>query len=98
MKGMKGMNHQSRKGPIYLLALAVLAFGLFGHMRASEARIDPFFVLRAQSFAEFRPRILFMIDTSGSMTWKPSLPDQGCVWNQCEQPGEGQAAGLRVVG
>jgi hypothetical protein len=79
------------KGLVHLLGLAILLFGLFGHARPSEARLDPFYVLRAQSFAKFQPRILFVIDTSGSMTWKPSLPDQGCYWQDCEQPGPGHS-------
>ena len=80
-----------QKALVQLLGIAVLLFGLFGQVRTSEARLDPFFVLRAQSFAQFRPRILFVIDTSGSMTWKPSLPDQGCFWAECEQPGPGHS-------
>ncbi|MFV8756616.1 type IV pilin biogenesis protein [Nannocystaceae bacterium ST9] len=82
---------RTNKGLVHLIGLAVLLFGLFGQIRSSEARLDPFFVLRAQSFAKFQPRILFVIDTSGSMTWKPSLPDQGCYWAECEQPGAGHS-------
>ncbi|MFV8752579.1 type IV pilin biogenesis protein [Nannocystaceae bacterium ST9] len=82
---------RTNKGLVHLIGLAVLLFGLFGQIRSSEARLDPFFVLRGQSFAEFKPRILFVIDTSGSMTWKPSLPDYGCNWTECEQPGPGHS-------
>lgn len=73
------------------ISVAVLLLGLFGSMRESQARLDPFFVLRTQSYAQFRPRILFVVDTSGSMTWKPSLPDESCKWEQCEQPGAGHS-------
>jgi hypothetical protein len=52
-----------------LAALAALAVVIFGGARTTEARLDPYYVLRGQSFAAFKPRILIALDTSGSMTW-----------------------------
>lgn len=77
-------------------AFAVLAIGLFMGAAKTEAKLDPYYVLRGQNLAEFRPRILFVVDTSGSMTWRPSLPNTLCTWTSCEQ--ENPALAGRIHG
>lgn len=50
----------------------------------SQARLDPYYVLRGLSNGEVRPRILFVVDTSGSMSWRAQQADQQCNWGDCE--------------
>lgn len=58
-----------------LAGLALLAFGILGAPTQTEAKLDPYYILSGQSFGQFKPRILFAVDTSGSMTWLPSWPN-----------------------
>jgi hypothetical protein len=67
-----------------LLGLCLLAFGALAGPAESEAKLDPYYILRGQSFGQFKPRIMFAVDTSGSMTWYPSLPNTECGWSECE--------------
>jgi len=65
-----------------LLALAglILASGA----RNTQARLDPYYVLRGLGSGDVRPRILFVVDTSGSMSWRATAADQQCDWGDCE--------------
>ncbi|NVB38695.1 type IV pilin biogenesis protein [Pseudenhygromyxa sp. WMMC2535] len=73
----------------------MLAFGVFGYAARSEARLDPFYIIRGQSFGQVKPRILFLLDNSGSMgmdeTYKPgaTYPDTKCWWDNCEDEDAG---------
>jgi hypothetical protein len=50
----------------------------------SQARLDPYYVLRGLSNGDVRPRVLFVVDTSGSMSWRANAFDQQCNWGDCE--------------
>ncbi len=78
------------------VALAALAFALFGHIATSQARLQPYYILIGQSFAQVKPRVLFVLDTSGSMTWKTVLPDDGCKNDRCENPSQPTSDNSRV--
>ena len=50
------------------LGLAALAAALLVGSAESSASLDPYFFLRGRGFSKITPRILFVLDTSGSMT------------------------------
>ena len=53
----------------------------------SRARLQPYYVLRtATTDTTIRPRILFVLDTSGSMGNQAKLGLLECQWNECEEP------------
>ncbi len=52
----------------------------------SEARLQPYYVVDGKSFGQIRPRILFVLDTSGSMAFKAQAAAEQCVWSECENP------------
>ena len=52
--------------------------------RSSNAELDPYYVLRGLSFGTTKPRVLFVLDTSGSMGWRARAGDELCRFNQCE--------------
>ena len=58
--------------------------GLLSHSSKTEARLDPFYIVHGQSYGKLTPRVLFMLDTSGSMAWQQPWPDQLCAWTDCE--------------
>ena len=66
-----------------LLAVAalVLAWGL---LRSSEARVRPYYVIQGASYGAIQPRILFVLDTSGSMGLQANDSDTLCEWSECE--------------
>ena len=80
-----------RSRMVQLLAAVVLLVGLFGLARDSEARLDPFYIVRGQSYGELAPRILFVVDTSGSMSFEQPWPDTRCTWEECESQGPGRS-------
>lgn len=65
-----------------LLGLAALAAALLAGSAESQARLDPYFFLRGRSFSKVTPRIVFVVDTSGSMGYKPG--GGVCSWADCE--------------
>ena len=67
-------------------ALATLALSMLWLALAStsRARVQPYYVLGGATIAELRPRVLFVLDTSGSMNWKSQVTDEQCVWEECE--------------
>ena len=79
-----------------MAGLALLAFGILGAPTQSEAKLDPYYILTGQSFGQFKPRILFAVDTSGSMTWLPSWPDWYAVRPTAED--DNPATSSRVHG
>ncbi len=76
------VNTSSR--PVQLLGLLGLAFVLFAGAQDSHARLDPYYVLRGLGSGDIRPRVLFVVDTSGSMSWRATASDQQCDWDDCE--------------
>jgi hypothetical protein len=63
---------------LVLLAILLLASS------ASQARLHPYYVLQGVSFGQQKPRILFVLDTSGSMTWRADATNEMCDWDECE--------------
>ncbi|MEM7157187.1 MAG: hypothetical protein AAF799_30320 [Myxococcota bacterium] len=64
------------------MAMAVFLFGT----QESNARLQPYFVVRnATVETEITPRILFVLDTSGSMTVAASPGIATCAWEECEE-------------
>lgn len=77
--------------PLAWLAVGVLI--LMAGMQESRARLQPYYVLRtATEDAAIKPRILFVLDTSGSMSTRAIPPDpvtgrlDECRWDRCESP------------
>lgn len=71
--------------PLQLLALLGLAVCvLLASGQDSHARLDPYYVLRGLGSGDVRPRVLFVVDTSGSMSWRASTSNQQCDWGDCE--------------
>ncbi|GEM_PF-1078587 len=67
-----------------VMAFLVMIVGLLlTPMRESEARLDPFYVLRGNHLAQFQPRIIVAFDNSASMLQKPSGGGT-CTWTACE--------------
>ncbi|MEX1362597.1 MAG: hypothetical protein AB1Z98_05685 [Nannocystaceae bacterium] len=58
----------------------------------SSARLQPYFILRndAADGTQLKPRVLFVLDTSGSMSARSqpgALADlESCAWEECESP------------
>ncbi len=50
----------------------------------SHAELDPYYVLRGLGSGDVRPRVLFVVDTSGSMSWRAQAADEQCEWRECE--------------
>ena len=73
-----------------LLGMALLAFGVIGHVKPVEAKLDPFYIVRGSSYNTSSPRILFLLDSSGSMAHTlehyplASPKNKRCLWHQCE--------------
>lgn len=76
----------------WLGLLGLLAIAWLGGAWPSEARIDPYYVLRDPTAAKLRPRVLVVFDTSQTMAWVlrdtdgdgvNDAPDD-CAWNECE--------------
>ena len=57
---------------------------MFGGTRMTEARLRPYHVMNAVAHSDVHPRILFVLDTSGSMGWTSLPGDEPCHWSQCE--------------
>ncbi|MBK6917547.1 MAG: type IV pilin biogenesis protein [Deltaproteobacteria bacterium] len=59
----------------------VLGFALLG---PTQARVRPYYVAQGSSFGAVKPRVLFVLDTSGSMGLKANADDDLCEWGECE--------------
>lgn len=68
-----------------------------GSEGASEARRAPYYVLQTEGKVDVRPRILFAVDTSGSMSWRASAGMAQCAWNDCETVGSAQESRISVA-
>lgn len=90
-----------------LAGVALVAAVLLG-APDSSARLRPYYVLTAGGAGHIAPRILFALDTSGSMTWRPSgdncpYPQRNrarqcdCAWNECEDDTQ-PASASRIAG
>lgn len=90
------MTTQSNKHLLLkLLGAALLLLGVVGRPQPADARLDPFFIVNGPAYGAVTPRILFMLDTSGSMgmdiTYDASLafPATKCWWDNCEDESKG---------
>ncbi|MEE9386206.1 MAG: type IV pilin biogenesis protein [Nannocystaceae bacterium] len=70
------------------MMLTIVALSLV--TRESQARLEPYYILRGASFSTISPRVLLVLDTSGSMAWRADDSEVICAWNDCED-GEGSA-------
>jgi hypothetical protein len=77
------------------LALLALALLLVAPPRAA-ARLRPYYVVDGASFGRLEPRVLFVLDTSGSMAWQSRLPDAVCTVDLCEADESAGAARSRI--
>ncbi len=77
---------RSASGTIWqaLGLMMLVGFVLFAGQRETEARVDPYYILRGLTNGDVRPQILFVVDTSGSMTWRAQAADEQCEWGLCE--------------
>jgi hypothetical protein len=79
--------------------LALVALALGG--TATEARLQPYHVIKSLTHNEVQPRILFVLDTSGSMGWTSVPGDTPCNWPECESaidtPAESRISAARRV-
>jgi len=67
--------------------LALMVFGVVAVAPVSNARVSPYYIVRnAGASADVRPRILFVLDTSGSMAWRAQQTNVVCRWQECEVP------------
>jgi hypothetical protein len=57
-----------------------------GQSGPSQARLDPYYVVRGAAFGTITPRVLFVLDTSGSMTLRATNGTLRCRWSRCEDP------------
>ncbi|PRQ10226.1 type IV pilin biogenesis protein [Enhygromyxa salina] len=78
-----------------LASATLLLFGLAGHAQQANARLDPFYIVHGASYGAISPRILFVLDNSGSMamdeTYFPMapFPNTKCWWSNCEDASKG---------
>lgn len=77
------MQGRGRKLRIAMVGLALLLVSLLAE-GTSQARLHPYYVLKGVSFGQQKPRILFVLDTSGSMTWRAKKGSELCDWDECE--------------
>jgi hypothetical protein len=71
--------------PVAWLAIALVM--LLAGVQESSARLQPYYVLRtATEDAAIKPRILFVLDTSGSMGMRSQATLDECRWEECENP------------
>lgn len=79
--------HTSHPTFVRNFVLFAVWFGvLVGSLFASEsqARLEPYYIVRGASFAAVTPRVLIVLDTSGSMAWKADATNLMCKWRDCE--------------
>lgn len=77
------------------LGLFLLVLAVFAGSAETHARLQPYYLLRGTAAGQINPRVLFALDTSGSMIWRPSASncpysqvnrsrECDCLWNECE--------------
>ncbi len=78
------------KSLLRLLGVALLLFGIVGRPEPADARLNPYYILKGGPSSSVIPRVLFVLDNSGSMgmdiTYKPlaTYPNTKCWWSNCE--------------
>ncbi|MBX7083433.1 MAG: type IV pilin biogenesis protein [Nannocystaceae bacterium] len=67
------------------VAMGLLVLGCLIVGARAQARLQPYYVLQGLGGATtVRPRVLFVLDTSGSMSWRAQASEVQCRWNLCE--------------
>jgi hypothetical protein len=84
------MARPRRRFVALLPVLAVLVLGLLAFGREGRARLQPYYVLSGTGTLKTAPRVLFVVDTSGSMAWQSQETSAQCAWSECEN-GDGAA-------
>ncbi len=61
-------------------------FALFAVLLAttSEAKVQPYYVVKGLAVGQVQPRVLFVLDSSGSMGFQSHTIDAECPWDECE--------------
>ncbi|MCH9687044.1 MAG: hypothetical protein K0V04_36755, partial [Deltaproteobacteria bacterium] len=71
----------------WIVAAAAVVWVAGGVPGRSEARLRPYYVLQsATGSVTVKPRILFVLDTSGSMALRSGPNLDTCAWEECESP------------
>jgi hypothetical protein len=73
-----------RAGWLGLLVLAAIWLGI---ATPGNTRVQPYYVVKGVGTESLRPRVLFVLDTSGSMAFQAQASSEQCVWNECEGTG-----------
>src|SRR5215211_3986646 len=67
------------------IAVAIAALWLLASP-ASQARLHPYYIVIGTNHGLQTPRILFVLDTSGSMSERATTGATRCTWGECESP------------
>ncbi|MCA9700331.1 MAG: type IV pilin biogenesis protein, partial [Myxococcales bacterium] len=84
-----------RYAPCLRAAMLLLALALLVLPRPGQARLDPYYVIHGQGAVSISPRVLVVLDNSGSMamdeTYVPDAqyPNTKCWWDNCENADAG---------
>ena len=80
------MRKTTKLGSVLTRAGGLLALGgvIFLGAGESQARLDPYFLVRSEAYGSVQPRILFLLDNSEPMTERVMDPDQDCNFADCE--------------
>lgn len=91
--------HALRRRIVQRLAFLAVLVGILWLVaeRDTQARRAPYYVLQTKGEAEVRPRVLFAVDTSGSMSWRAAEGMSQCAWTGCETPGSAQESRISVA-
>jgi hypothetical protein len=77
------------------LAVSTLFLGLSS--RESQAKLEPYYIVSGVSYGQVNPRILFVLDTSGSMAWKANTSEQICSLKTCETGTDTQKSRIAIA-
>ncbi|MEM6992605.1 MAG: hypothetical protein AAF721_18980 [Myxococcota bacterium] len=70
---------------VKIAALVLMVVGIVAVSPESSARLYPYYIVRNASVSvDVRPRILFVLDTSGSMSLRAQSAAANCDWDECE--------------
>ena len=67
------------------LSLFVAVLGMaYLSGRPVQSKVHPYYVVQGASLGQISPRILFVLDTSGSMALRAQATEEICAYNECE--------------
>ena len=67
------------------------------HSPSGSARLHAYYVVQNVSLGGITPRILFVLDTSGSMAWRAQVTQIWCRGQECEDAEEGNLQNLSRI-